>query len=129
MSHFNGNRDDLEIFSTVRRISGDLLIEYTNEHIENLSFFRNLEVIGNELMIYRTKLVSLGLTSLKRIEKGEIRILFNDQLCYINNSTWQNLINNTSYQFIHIKNNTNDENCRVKCDEQCLCGCWGPSPT
>lgn len=34
-----------------------------------------------------------------------------------------------SNQHIWIERNKNDEDCKVKCNEQCLGGCWGPGPT
>ncbi|KAH8329757.1 hypothetical protein KR067_011720, partial [Drosophila pandora] len=76
----------LEVFSTVKEITGYLNIEGIHPRFKNLSYFRNLEIIhGRQLMeslfaslsIVKSSLYSLELRNLKRISAGSVVIQHN----------------------------------------------------
>ncbi|KAK0178377.1 hypothetical protein PV328_002328 [Microctonus aethiopoides] len=131
--------DRLEVFSTLKEITGYLNIQGEHKDFTNLSAFRNLEVIGGRtlteyfasLYIVKTALVSLGLSSLKKIYSGSIAILENKDLCYAQSIDWSNIKKSSEHGSL-LSNNRNITDC-VKngfvCDEQCSHeGCWGPGP-
>ncbi|XP_017865540.1 PREDICTED: epidermal growth factor receptor isoform X1 [Drosophila arizonae] len=132
--------DRLEVFSTVKEITGYLNIEGVHPQFKNLSYFRNLEVIhGRQLMesyfaalaIVKSSLSSLELRSLKRINSGSIVIQHNTQLCYVSSIHWA-AIQKTNDQKLFINENLNTSECRKTgqiCSDQCNSdGCWGAGP-
>ncbi len=90
--------DQLSYLATIEQISGYLHIHDCN-NITNLRFLRNLEVInGAEIIALMTGeyaliiednsyLQTIGLSSLKRIKNGGIRISTNPQLCLVDTLT------------------------------------------
>lgn len=100
---FNANQrmhpDRLEVFSTLREVTGGLFIRGYHPEFTNLSYFRNLERIGvmyiNDLfvslVITRTSLRSLGLKSLKRINGGSVYIYYNENLCFAEGINWKKI--------------------------------------
>ena len=111
--------DALEVFSTVKQITGYLDIEGAHEDFKNLSYFRNLEVIhGRQLMesyfaslsIVKTSLQSLELKSLKRINAGSVVIQHNDKICYVNEIKWAKLQKSGEHGFV-VERNRNKEDC------------------
>lgn len=129
--------DRLEVFSTLKEITGFINIQAYHEDFKNLSYFRNLEVIGgrtlhefSSLYIVKTSLESLDLRSLKRINSGSVTILENKHLCFAANVNWTNI--KKSDHTVHIENNSDLKSCKSRglvCSEQCSTdGCWGPGP-
>ncbi|KAL7976884.1 hypothetical protein Chor_008833, partial [Crotalus horridus] len=129
----------LDIFQTVKEITGFLLIQVWPENVTDLSSFENLEVIRGRtrrlgqyaLAIINLNIKSLGLRSLKEISDGDVAILKNSHLCYGNTLDWNKLFV-TSKQKIKISKNGNESEC-VATGQVChpFCsdiGCWGPGP-
>ncbi|KAL2718533.1 epidermal growth factor receptor isoform X1 [Vespula squamosa] len=131
--------DKLEVFSTLKEITGYLNIQGDHKDFTNLSYFRNLEVIGgrtlteyfSSLYIVKTSLVSLGLSALKKIYSGAIAILENKKLCYAQSINWSRIKKSSEHDSLYL-NNRNESDCKAEnlvCDEQCSDeGCWGPGP-
>ncbi|XP_011298700.1 epidermal growth factor receptor isoform X1 [Fopius arisanus] len=132
--------DRLEVFSTLKEITGFLNIQGDHANFKNLSYFRNLEVIGGRtlteyfasLYIIKTSLTSLGLQSLKKVYSGSIAILENKKLCYAQSIDWLKI--KKSQEHTRVLSNNKDESLCIKegliCDKQCSHeGCWGPGPT
>ncbi|XP_014215341.1 epidermal growth factor receptor isoform X2 [Copidosoma floridanum] len=129
--------DRLEIFSTLKEITGYLNVQADHREFKNLSYFRNLEVIGgrtltelfSSLYIVKSSLESLGLSSLRKINSGGVAILENRQLCYAETINW-NKIRKSSDHGNLIQKNKNETDCindSLVCDEQCSReGCWAP---
>uniref|UniRef100_A0A1B6MBK8 Epidermal growth factor receptor n=1 Tax=Graphocephala atropunctata TaxID=36148 RepID=A0A1B6MBK8_9HEMI len=131
--------DRLEVFSTLKEVTGYISIQGSHPDFTNLSYFRNLEVIGGRtlteyfasLYIVKTSLKSLGLRSLKKIHSGSIAILENKELCYAQGVDWKRIKKSGEHGTL-LQNNKRDEDCmrdKQVCDEQCTSeGCWGPGP-
>ncbi|RLU25658.1 hypothetical protein DMN91_001815 [Ooceraea biroi] len=131
--------DKLEVFRTLKEITGYLNIQGDHPDFKNLSYFRNLEVIGGRtlteyfasLYIVKTSLVSFGLSSLKKIYSGSIAILENKNLCYAQSINWTRIKKSLEHESL-LSNNRNESECikdGLVCDEQCSDeGCWGPGP-
>ncbi|KAH9642374.1 hypothetical protein HF086_004906 [Spodoptera exigua] len=130
----------LEVFSTVREVTGYLNVQAHHPNFTSLSYFRNLEVIGGRqvvenlfasLYIVKTSLKSLGLKSLKRVNSGAIAIMENKYLCFAEKIAWNKLVKSKDHKQI-IQNNSDPETCEsadLVCDPQCSAdGCWGPGP-
>lgn len=129
--------DRLEVFSTLKEITGFLDIQAEHPEFKNLSYFRNLEVIGGRILhdyfsslyIVKTSLESLGLNSLKKINSGTVAILENKQLCFAENIVWEKIRKSIEHQPL-IYNNRLAAQCKeagLICDTQCTKdGCWGP---
>lgn len=131
--------DKLEVFSTLKEITGFLNIQGDHKDFKDLSYFRNLEMIGGRtlteyfasLYIVKTSLVSFGLSSLKKIYSGSIAILENKNLCYAQSINWTRIKKSSEHESL-LSNNRNESECikdGLVCDEQCSEeGCWGPGP-
>ncbi|ALC42702.1 Egfr [Drosophila busckii] len=132
--------DRLNVFSTVKEITGYLNIEGVHEHFTNLSYFRNLEVIHGRsliesyfaaLSIVKSSVSSLELHSLKRINSGNIVIQHNKNLCFVTNILWSN-VQHSNEQKQFINENLNASECQklgLVCSDQCNSdGCWGSGP-
>ncbi|KAG6443142.1 hypothetical protein O3G_MSEX002709 [Manduca sexta] len=132
--------DALEVFSTVREVTGYLNVQAHHPNFTSLSYFRNLEVIGGRqvvenlfaaLYIVKTSLKSLGLKSLKRVNSGAIAIMENRYLCYAEKIAWNKLVKSKDHKQI-IQKNGDPRTCEksnLVCDPQCSeDGCWGPGP-
>ncbi|XP_078000404.1 epidermal growth factor receptor-like [Glandiceps talaboti] len=128
--------DDLEVFSTVRHITGHLTILQTPPSFRDLSAFRNLEVIsgqdlheGDALKILFSMVQSLGLTSLKRIGNGNVNVKRNRNLCYISNDIFDGIIQHPD-SVVTVEYNRDQDRCRNEgsvCNNECTTsGCWGP---
>lgn len=129
--------DQLEVFRSVREITGSLNIQGENPDFRNLSYFRNLEVIGgrqlsetHSLYIVKTSLRWLGLRRLRRINSGSVVILENVDLC-VGNINWEHIKKSTGHAAI-VANNRNQSECRAAgeiCSAECTAdGCWGTGP-
>ncbi|XP_060869378.1 epidermal growth factor receptor isoform X1 [Metopolophium dirhodum] len=133
------NPDRLEVFSTLKEVTGYINIQGSHEDFKNLSYFRNLEVIGGRtvteyfasLYIVKTSLTSLGLRSLKKIHSGSVAILENKRLCYAQTIDWESIKKSSEHPKL-LQNNKNESLCILEneiCDPECSKqGCWGPGP-
>lgn len=132
--------EKLEVFSTVREVTGYLNVQAHHPNFTSLAYFRNLEVIGGRqvvenlfasLYIVKTSLKSLGLKSLKRVNSGAIAIMENKYLCFADKIAWSKLVKSKDHKQI-IQNNGDPQTCEkaeLVCDGQCSNdGCWGPGP-
>ncbi|XP_063244948.1 epidermal growth factor receptor isoform X2 [Bacillus rossius redtenbacheri] len=131
--------DNLEVFSTLREVTGFVNIQGYHKDFTNLSYFRNLEVIGGRalteyfasLYIVKTSLQSLGLRSLKKIHAGSVAILENKNLCFAQNIDWKKIKKSLSHGIL-LQNNKPELDCKAEglvCDPECTAeGCWGPGP-
>ncbi|XP_067406463.1 epidermal growth factor receptor isoform X2 [Emydura macquarii macquarii] len=129
----------LDIFKTVKEISGFLLIQGWPENATDLYAFENLEIIRGRtkqhgqysLAIFSIDIHSLGLRSLKEISDGDVGILRNKNLCYAETMNWNKLFV-TGTQKTKITSNRNQAECTAAghvCDPLCSeVGCWGPGP-
>ena len=129
--------DRLEVFTTLKEVTGYINIQAHNPRFTNLKAFRNLEVIGGRhlteyfsaLYIVKTSLESLNLKSLYKIRSGSVAILENNDLCYAENISWQKIMKSQSHNTL-LQNNKAPEICHKEkhvCDPQCSVeGCWGP---
>ncbi|XP_034255203.1 epidermal growth factor receptor isoform X2 [Thrips palmi] len=132
--------DRLEVFSTLKEVTGYVNIQGYHEDFTNLSYFRNLEVIGGRalteyfasLYIVKTSLRSLGLRSLQKVHSGSIAILENKNLCFAQGVDWKRIKKSHEHNTL-LQNNKKEEECiadGLVCDKQCSTeGCWGPGPT
>lgn len=152
------NPDRLEVFSTLREVTDYINIQADHEQFTNLSYFRNLEVIGGRqlmdfasLYIVKSSLKSLELKSLKRINSGAVVILENKNLCFAEQIKW-NKVKKLDDHPCMVSANRNKTECgklycghdpwmRTKemffspelenlvCDKECTAtGCWGAGP-
>ncbi|KAK5642470.1 hypothetical protein RI129_008637 [Pyrocoelia pectoralis] len=131
--------DQLQVFTTLKEITGFLNIQAYHQDFKNLSCFRNLEVIGgrtlhdyfSSLYIVKTSLESLDLRSLHRINSGTVAILENKHLCFAEKINWKKIKKSTEHSAM-LQNNRSPDNCSAAglvCDEQCTKdGCWGKGP-
>lgn len=111
--------DRLEIFSTLREITGYINIQGYHPEFTNLTYFRNLKVIGGRqlldtyfasLYIVKTALKFLDLRSLKRINSGAVVILENKDLCFADGIDF-NIIKKSPDHSSMILNNRNATEC------------------
>ncbi|XP_002731599.1 receptor tyrosine-protein kinase erbB-4-like [Saccoglossus kowalevskii] len=127
----------LNVFSTVRIITGYLMVLASDTGQRDLSVFSNLEYIygeelesGYSLIITGTNLVSLGLKSMSSIIRGNVYIRRNPFLCYL--EPILGILPETVQrnQGALIAYNRPPDICRNEghvCNEQCSSmGCWGP---
>ncbi|XP_066543333.1 receptor tyrosine-protein kinase erbB-4 isoform X1 [Amia ocellicauda] len=131
--------EKLNVFRTVREITGFLNIQSWPENMTDFSVFSNLATIGGRslysgisLLVLKQQWVSsLQLQSLKEISAGNVYITNNTQLCYYNTVNWTSLFR-TGNQKALIRNNREPGECiaeRMVCDPLCSDdGCWGPGP-
>ncbi|OXB74339.1 UNVERIFIED_CONTAM: hypothetical protein H355_014552 [Colinus virginianus] len=107
----------LDVFRTVKEISGFLLIQAWPDNATDLYAFENLEIIRGRtkqhgqysLAVVNLKIQSLGLRSLKEISDGDIAIMKNKNLCYADTMNWRSLFATQSQKTKIIQNrNKND---------------------
>uniref|UniRef100_A0A8C7RE97 Receptor protein-tyrosine kinase n=1 Tax=Oncorhynchus mykiss TaxID=8022 RepID=A0A8C7RE97_ONCMY len=131
--------EKLNVFRTVREITGFLNIQSWPENMTDLSVFSNLATIGGRalysgislLVLKQRWISSLQLQSLNEISAGNVYITNNSQLCYYNTVNWTGLFR-ANNQKVLIRNNRDPKECtteRMVCDPLCSdSGCWGPGP-
>uniref|UniRef100_A0AAR2ITW3 Receptor protein-tyrosine kinase n=1 Tax=Pygocentrus nattereri TaxID=42514 RepID=A0AAR2ITW3_PYGNA len=129
----------LNVFRTVKEITGFLNIQSWPENMTDLGVFSNLATIGGRslysgislLILKQRWITSLQFQSLQEISAGNVYITNNSQLCYYNTVNWTGLFR-TSGQRALIKSNKDPRECtheRMVCDKLCSeAGCWGPGP-
>ncbi|XP_015474161.1 epidermal growth factor receptor isoform X1 [Parus major] len=129
----------LDVFKTVKEISGFLLIQAWPENATDLYAFENLEIIRGRtkqhgqysLAVVNLKIKSLGLRSLKEISDGDVAIMRNKNLCYADTMDWHSLFATESQKTKILQNRDKNECAAAKhvCDPLCSdVGCWGPGP-
>ncbi|KAK2499577.1 hypothetical protein MC885_015691 [Smutsia gigantea] len=131
--------EKLNVFRTVREITGFLNIQSWPPNMTDFSVFSNLVTIGGRvlysglslLILKQQGITSLQFQSLKEISAGNIYITDNSNLCYYHTINWTTLFS-TINQRIVIRDNRKAENCTAEgmvCDHLCSSdGCWGPGP-
>ncbi|XP_036946489.1 receptor tyrosine-protein kinase erbB-4-like isoform X5 [Acanthopagrus latus] len=131
----------LNVFRTVKEITGYLNIQSWPENMTDLSVFSNLATIGGRtlysgsgisLLILKQRWISsLQFQSLDEISAGNVYIFNNSGLCFYNTVNWTSLFR-TQSQKVLIRNNRDPKECnqlRMVCDRMCSDdGCWGPGP-
>ncbi|GLD63435.1 receptor tyrosine-protein kinase erbB-4 isoform X1, partial [Lates japonicus] len=131
----------LNVFRTVKEITGYLNIQSWPENMTDLSVFSSLATIGGRslysgsgisLLILKQRWISsLQFQSLDEISAGNVYIFNNSRLCFYNTVNWTSLFR-TSSQKVLIRNNRDPKECiqqRMVCDRMCSDdGCWGPGP-
>ncbi|XP_039508295.1 epidermal growth factor receptor-like isoform X2 [Pimephales promelas] len=130
----------LNVFRTVKEITGYLVIQLWPINMSSLSAFENLEVIrGRTRMqgafsfaVTKTEITHLGLRSLREISDGDVVIQANENLCYTSPEHWKRLFKSKN-QIAKVLGNADGAICATQsstCDEMCTAdGCWGPGPT
>ncbi|KAF0307869.1 Epidermal growth factor receptor [Amphibalanus amphitrite] len=129
----------LEVFSTVKEITGFVNIDAYHPEFRDLGFLRRLEVIGGRylheyfsaLYVVKTSLESLRLDSLQKVRSGGVMIVENKRLCFAEGIKWQAFISreqkSQSYD-VMVDKNRNASECAADgqvCHEQCTeDGCW-----
>ncbi|XP_035376884.1 receptor tyrosine-protein kinase erbB-4-like isoform X2 [Electrophorus electricus] len=131
--------EKLNVFRTVREITGYLNIQSWPENMTDLSVFSSLATIGGRslysgislLVLKQQGLSSLQLQSLREISAGNVYVSNNTQLCYYNTINWTSLFRIPAQKAL-IRNNREPKECileRMICDRLCSdAGCWGPGP-
>uniref|UniRef100_A0A8C6KM74 Receptor protein-tyrosine kinase n=1 Tax=Nothobranchius furzeri TaxID=105023 RepID=A0A8C6KM74_NOTFU len=129
--------EHLNVFRTVKEITGFLNIQSWPENMTDLRVFSNLATIGGRtlysgisLLILKQRWISsLQFQSLNEISAGNIYISNNSRLCFYNTLNWTSLFR-TSNQKVIIRNNRDPKECgKMVCDRMCSDeGCWGPGP-
>uniref|UniRef100_A0A8C4P1I8 Receptor protein-tyrosine kinase n=1 Tax=Dicentrarchus labrax TaxID=13489 RepID=A0A8C4P1I8_DICLA len=129
----------LNVFRTVKEITGYLNIQSWPENMTDLSVFSNLATIGGRslysgisLLILKQRWISsLQFQSLDEISAGNVYIFNNSHLCFYNTVNWTALFRTPS-QKVLVRNNRDPKECtqqRMVCDQMCSDdGCWGPGP-
>ncbi|XP_028986741.1 receptor tyrosine-protein kinase erbB-4-like isoform X2 [Betta splendens] len=129
----------LNVFRTVKEITGYLNIQSWPENMTDLGVFSNLATIGGRvlysgisLLILKQRWISsLQFQSLNEISAGNVYIFNNSRLCFYNTVNWTSLFR-TQNQKVLIRNNQEPKECtqqRMICDRMCSDdGCWGPGP-
>uniref|UniRef100_A0A3Q2DFU2 Receptor protein-tyrosine kinase n=1 Tax=Cyprinodon variegatus TaxID=28743 RepID=A0A3Q2DFU2_CYPVA len=113
----------LDVFKTVKEITGHLWIQIWPDTMKSLSPFENLEIIrgrtkrgGHTLVVTQINADYLGFRSLKEISDGDVAIIKNEKLCYTKESHWKRLFRSKTLS-------------KKTCDRKCTAdGCWGPGP-
>ncbi|XP_061128129.1 receptor tyrosine-protein kinase erbB-4-like isoform X1 [Syngnathus typhle] len=131
----------LNIFRTVKEITGFLNIQSWPENMTDLSVFSNLVTIGGRslysgtgisLLILKQRWISsLQFQSLDEISAGIVYISNNSRLCFYDTVNWTSLFRTPTQKAV-IHNNRDPKECtqqRMVCDAMCSDeGCWGPGP-
>nr|XP_043883155.1 epidermal growth factor receptor isoform X2 [Solea senegalensis] len=128
----------LDVFKTVKEITGYLWIQMWPESMTSLSPFENLEIIrgrtkrgSRSVVVTQLGITYLGLRSLKEISDGDVVIFKNQNLCYTNKGHWEALFKSKS-QSATVGENSDADTCDLRnntCDRKCTTdGCWGPGP-
>ncbi|XP_032906398.1 epidermal growth factor receptor isoform X1 [Amblyraja radiata] len=131
--------EKLEVFRTVREITGYFLIQSWPANYTDLQVFENLEIIRGRTLhhshvsfaVVNLGISSLGLRSLKEISDGYVRIINNTKLCYVQTLNWLQLFKSTKQSHFITKSKPDTE-CTAQskvCSPLCsVHGCWGPGP-
>ncbi|KAM7365642.1 hypothetical protein PAMP_016559 [Pampus punctatissimus] len=112
----------LNVFRTVKEITGYLNIQSWPENMTDLSVFSNLATIGGRslysgsgisLLILKQRWISsLQFQSLDEISAGNVYIFNNSRLCFYNTVNWTSLFRTPS-QKVLIRNNRDPKECKI----------------
>ncbi|TRY82573.1 hypothetical protein DNTS_030581 [Danionella cerebrum] len=110
--------DRLNVFRTVREITGFLNVQSWPENMTDLGVFSNLATIGGRslysgisLMILKQRWISsLQFQSLREISAGNVYMTNNSQLCFYNTVNWTSLFRTGSQRAL-IKSNREPRDC------------------
>ncbi|XP_041101235.1 epidermal growth factor receptor-like isoform X2 [Polyodon spathula] len=129
----------LNVFKTVKEITGFLLVQHWPANLTDLSPFENIEIIRGRtkqhgtvsLAVVNIQISFLGLRSLKEISDGDVVIRNNPNLCYTDTFQWNKLFKSDKQTHIRVSLNGKPDKCAAHvCDELCTDeGCWGPGPS
>uniref|UniRef100_A0A3B5MKY8 Receptor protein-tyrosine kinase n=1 Tax=Xiphophorus couchianus TaxID=32473 RepID=A0A3B5MKY8_9TELE len=120
----------LDVFKTVKEITGHLWIQDWPKSMNSLSPFENLEIIRGRTNGSRSLVVTLldidylGFRSLKEISDGDVVIIKNHNLCYMDDSYWKRFFKSGG-QTISVAFQAFNFTCDRKCTAD---GCWGLGP-
>uniref|UniRef100_A0A3Q3KMH1 Receptor protein-tyrosine kinase n=2 Tax=Monopterus albus TaxID=43700 RepID=A0A3Q3KMH1_MONAL len=110
----------LDVFKTVKEITGYLWIQTWPESMTSLSPFENLEIIrgrtkrgSRSVVMTQLSIDYLGLRSLKEISDGDVVIVKNQNLCYTNKSHWKGLFK-SERQSATIEDNADADACALR---------------
>nr|XP_006813566.1 PREDICTED: receptor tyrosine-protein kinase erbB-4-like [Saccoglossus kowalevskii] len=128
---------ELDVFNTVKQVTGYVSVLHAGPGQDDLSCFKNLEVIagrdlyeGFALAVMGTTLKSLGLVSLQEIRMGNVYIKENNYLCYVTRQMFNGILKNKNIQSASVNNNKLEATCNEDgdiCNSECTnVGCWGP---
>ncbi|XP_025756339.1 epidermal growth factor receptor [Oreochromis niloticus] len=131
--------EQLNVFKTVKEITGYLWIQTWPDTMSSLSPFENLEVVqgrtkrgSRSLVVSGLHITHLGLRSLREISDGDVFVSKNSELCYTDAKHWQKLFK-SPHQTVNIEGNANAATCALRndtCDRKCTVdGCWSPGPS
>lgn len=109
----------LDVFHTLREVTGYVSIQASHPDFRNLSYFKNLEIIGGRqlteyfaaLYIIKTSLSSLGLRSLNKVRSGSVAILENKDLCFASTIDWKQVMRSNTHNML-LQNNGDEAKCR-----------------
>ncbi|XP_060585180.1 receptor tyrosine-protein kinase erbB-3-like [Ruditapes philippinarum] len=128
--------EDLQILKDIKEITGFLYIY--GAPVKDLSFLSGLETIygrkhsfGSGITLSTLHVEWLGLTSLKKVWNGDVRIVLNSHLCYIEDLDLSPILAFPYQKFIlaHNKGKAECDAQGLKCHSECSAhGCWGPGP-
>ncbi|XP_065571133.1 epidermal growth factor receptor-like isoform X2 [Artemia franciscana] len=131
--------DSLEVFSTLKEITGFLNIQAHHPAFRNLSYFRNMEIIGGRTLteyfsaiyIVKSSLQTLNLKSLRKIRSGSVAVLENKELCLAETINWSKIMESRTHGML-LQNNKPKNDCKIGgfvCHQQCSnSSCWGIGP-
>ncbi|KAK1173591.1 epidermal growth factor receptor isoform X1 [Acipenser oxyrinchus oxyrinchus] len=128
----------LNVFKTVKEITGFLLVQNWPLNLPDLSPFENVEIIRGRtkhstvsLAVVNIQISYLGLRSLKEISDGDVVIKNNPNLCYTDTFQWNKLFISGKQLYSGVSLNGEQDKCAAHvCDELCTDeGCWGPGPS
>ncbi|MGH0120802.1 UNVERIFIED_CONTAM: hypothetical protein FKN15_065138 [Acipenser sinensis] len=128
----------LNVFKTVKEITGFLLVQNWPLNLPDLSPFENVEIIRGRtkhstvsLAVVNIQISNLGLRSLKEISDGDVVIKNNPNLCYTDTFQWNKLFISGKQLYSGVSLNGKQDKCAAHvCDELCTDeGCWGPGPS
>nr|AAS45494.1 EGFR12 [Danio rerio] len=102
----------LSVLSTVKEITGYLMIQLWPESMQSLSAFENLEVIRGRtktqgtysFAVTKTAITHLGMRSLREISDGDVSIVKNKNLCYSSPEHWKRLFKSKQQSVKMIEN-------------------------
>ncbi|RXM99933.1 Epidermal growth factor receptor [Acipenser ruthenus] len=113
---------ELNVFKTVKEITGFLLVQDWPANLTDLSPFENLEIIRGRtkqhgtvsLAVVNIQISFLGLRSLKEISDGDVVIRNNPNLCYTDTFQWNKLFKSDKEAHIRVSLNGKPDKCEFK---------------
>ncbi|XP_032814462.1 receptor tyrosine-protein kinase erbB-4-like isoform X3 [Petromyzon marinus] len=131
--------DKLNVFRSIKEITGHLMIQAWPENMTDFAVFENLTTIRGRvlqrtfsLLVARIpNITALGLASLQEVSAGNVYLKNNERLCYYNTIKWPAVfVSEQQTSYVHDNKPEADCNadgavCDLLCSEH---GCWGPGP-